>query len=150
MTAILREWHPKCSCTDSGDDKNMKLLSVAVSLCCLTMMGSPLVSSAGPLEIPGVHLTGFGVLPAGIAEPIQADAPIVAQLRSAPIAVIQPFGEEAALERVATPVTAATLPLIGLFGLLTLCAALALGAARRRSVRVVISLSLIHISEPTR
>lgn len=57
----------------------MKLLDLLKSLCLTLMLGTVLTSGAradewnrkttitfsGPVEIPGVHLTGFGVLPAG-------------------------------------------------------------------------------------
>src|SRR5580692_6958592 len=57
----------------------MKLLRVSTTVCCAAMIGAVLTPSAraddwnnktviafsGPVEIPGVHLTGYGVLPAG-------------------------------------------------------------------------------------
>jgi len=57
----------------------MKLLKVSTTMCCAAMIGAVLAPSAkadewnnktvmtfsGPVEIPGVHLTGYGVLPAG-------------------------------------------------------------------------------------
>lgn len=57
----------------------MKLFKAATTVCCMALMGAVLTPSAraddwnrktvitfsGPVEIPGVHLTGFGVLPAG-------------------------------------------------------------------------------------
>src|SRR3954451_13152698 len=57
----------------------MKLFKVAMPLCCLAFMGTafaPPVKAdewnkkttftfSGPVEIPGVHLAGWGVLPAG-------------------------------------------------------------------------------------
>lgn len=57
----------------------MKLLKVSTMVCCAAMIGAVSTSSAkaddwnnktvmtfsGPVEIPGVHLTGYGVLPAG-------------------------------------------------------------------------------------
>jgi len=57
----------------------MKLLRVATPVFCMALMGTALSPSAkaddwnrkteitfsGPVEIPGVHLTGWGVLPAG-------------------------------------------------------------------------------------
>ena len=57
----------------------MKLFSAATTVCCLAAMGALLAPSAkadewnkktvitfsGPVEIPGVHLAGFGILPAG-------------------------------------------------------------------------------------
>ncbi len=57
----------------------MKLLKVSTMVCCAAMIGAVMSPSAkadewnnktvmtfsGPVEIPGVHLTGYGVLPAG-------------------------------------------------------------------------------------
>jgi hypothetical protein len=57
----------------------MKLLKAATTVCCMAVMGAVLAPGAradewnrkttitfsGPVEIPGVHLTGWGVLPAG-------------------------------------------------------------------------------------
>jgi len=57
----------------------MKLLKSATTVCCVALMGAALapgakaddwnrktvVTFSGPVEIPGVHLTGFAVLPAG-------------------------------------------------------------------------------------
>ena len=57
----------------------MKLFKAATTVCCMVLMGAALVSSAradewnrktvitfsGPVEIPGVHLAGWAVLPAG-------------------------------------------------------------------------------------
>jgi hypothetical protein len=57
----------------------MKLLNVSTTLCCAALLGALSAPSAkaddwnnktvmtfsGPVEIPGVHLTGYGVLPAG-------------------------------------------------------------------------------------
>src|SRR5271170_610512 len=57
----------------------MKLFKVSTTVCCLALMGAVYTPSAkaddwnnktvmtfsGPVEIPGVHLTGWGVLPAG-------------------------------------------------------------------------------------
>jgi hypothetical protein len=59
--------------------KEMKLFKAATMVCCMTLMGAVLTPGAkaddwnrktvitfsGPVEIPGVHLTGWGVLPAG-------------------------------------------------------------------------------------
>src|SRR5580692_5326999 len=233
----------------------MKLLRVSTTVCCAAMIGAVLTPSAraddwnnktvmtfsGPVEIPGVHLTGYGVLPAGtyvfklldsqsdrhivqifiedmktvyatilaipnyrlkatdkavitfserpagepealrawfypgknwgdefvypksrameiaktanvpvlytealipleVAEPIKsADAPVVVQLKQAPIMAVQPTGEQVELAAVVTappvempvattpmpaadvlPATASTLPLIGLIGLISL------------------------------
>ena len=57
----------------------MKLFKAATTVCCMTLMSAVLSPGAkadefnrkttmtfsGPVEIPGVHLVGFGVLPAG-------------------------------------------------------------------------------------
>src|SRR5271170_2030587 len=57
----------------------MKLFKAMTTMCCMALMGAMLASSAkaddwnrktvitfsGPVEIPGVHLTGWAVLPAG-------------------------------------------------------------------------------------
>jgi hypothetical protein len=57
----------------------MKLFKAATTLCCVALMGAALITSAkademnrktvvtfsGPVEIPGVHLKGWRVLPAG-------------------------------------------------------------------------------------
>src|ERR1700704_6669653 len=57
----------------------MKLLNTVTTVCCLTLMSTALATNgradewnkktvitfSGPVEIPGVHLTGWGVLPAG-------------------------------------------------------------------------------------
>src|SRR5450631_3921952 len=57
----------------------MKLFKAATTVCCIAVMGAVLAPGAraddwnrkttitfsGPVEIPGVHLTGFGILPAG-------------------------------------------------------------------------------------
>ena len=244
----------------------MKLFKAATTVCCMALMGAVLAPSAkaddwnrktvitfsGPVEIPGVHLAGWGVLPAGtyvfkildsqsdrhivqifskdeltvyatilaipnyrlkatdktvmtfrerpagqpealrawfypgrnwgeefvypkakaielakatntpvlftaveipleVAEPIKsADAPVVVELKRAPIMAIQPTGEEVQLAQVVTPppaqteiamatpvekalpATASPLPLIGLLGLLALGGALALRVAERR------------------
>jgi len=83
------------------------------------------------------------------AEPIKtADAPVVAELKRAPIMAIKPTGEEVQLTAVVTappamtevasaqpdklPATASPLPLIGLLGLMTLFGALAARTAARR------------------
>jgi hypothetical protein len=82
-------------------------------------------------------------IPVEVAEPIKTvDAPVVVELKRAPIMAIKPTGEEVALVEVVTlppaveeaqvvadpvvatlPATASTLPLIGLLGLLALGAA---------------------------
>ena len=84
-------------------------------------------------------------LPVEVEEIKAVDEPVVAQLRDAPVAAIQPTGEEVVLAQVVTPPpaeqliasaelphTASNLPLIGLFGLMTLGAAFALGAFAKR------------------
>lgn len=236
----------------------MKLLKASTTVCCIALLGAVLTPSAkadewnnktvmtfsGPVEIPGVHQTGWGVLPAGtyvfklldsnsdrhivqifsadektviatilaipnyrlkatdktvisfserpagepealrawfypgknwgdefvypkaraieiaktanvpvlytealipieVAEPIKsADAPVVVQLKQAPIMAVQPTGEQVELAAVVTappaempvatttmpvadtlPATASTLPLICLIGLISLCGA---------------------------
>ena len=59
--------------------KKMKLLKAATTISCMALVGAMLAPSAkadgwnrktvitfsGPVEIPGVHLAGWGVLPAG-------------------------------------------------------------------------------------
>jgi hypothetical protein len=85
-------------------------------------------------------------IPSEVAEPIQtADAPVVLQLRQAPVMAIQPSGEEVQLSEVVTappaptqeanralPATASSLPLIGLLGLLALCATFGFRLAEKR------------------
>ena len=92
-------------------------------------------------------------LPLEIAEPIKsADEPVVAQLRAAPIMAAQPTGEEVQLAEVVTPPpapvevvaaapvaeektlpsTASLLPLMALFGLLTLGGAMVLRLTAKR------------------
>jgi len=92
-------------------------------------------------------------LPLEVAEPIKsADAPIVVQLRSAPIMAVKPTGEDMQLAEAVTPppaetevaaapmmaeektlpATASLLPLMALFGLLALGGALALRVAEKR------------------
>ena len=248
----------------------MKTLKVVTTVCCVALMGAALAPSAkadewnkktvitfsGPVEIPGVHLKGWGVLPAGtyvfkildsqsdrhivqifnkdetaiyatdlaipnyrlkatdktvitfterpagepealrawfypgrnwgeefvypkaramvlaktantpvlfttaelpeeVAEPIKsADAPVVVELRRAPIMAYKPTGEEVQLAEVVTappadtlvamaprvetvqekklPETASTLPLIALLGLISLGAAFAVRAFKIR------------------
>ena len=88
-------------------------------------------------------------LPVEVAEPIKtADEPVVAELKQAPVMAVQPTGEEVQLAEVVTPppaetvavaappeelpATAGTMPLISLFGLMALGAALAVrGFAKR-------------------
>src|SRR5271163_2552729 len=57
----------------------MKSIQAATTVCCIALMGAAFTTNAradesnkkttitfsGPVEIPGVHLTGWGVLPAG-------------------------------------------------------------------------------------
>jgi len=90
-------------------------------------------------------------IPVEVAEPIKSvDEPVVVQLRQAPIMAIKPTGEEVQLAVVVTPPpaevativaaapeaelpkTASPYPLIGLFGLLALSAALAINVVARR------------------
>jgi hypothetical protein len=244
----------------------MKLFKAATTVCGMALMGAWLtpmavaddwnrktvITFSGPVEIPGVHLTGFGILPAGtyvfkildslsdrhivqifsqdektvyatilaipnyrlkatdktvitfreraagepealrawfypgrnwgeefvypkaramelakvtktpvlftpvelaveVAEPIKADAPVVVELRRAPIMAIQPTGEEVQLAAVVTPPpaqveaaaapavmeqslpsTASPMPLTALFGLISLGGAFVVRAAARR------------------
>jgi len=81
-------------------------------------------------------------IPLEVAEPIKSvDEPVVVQLKQAPIMAVQPTGETVQLAQVVTPPpaevaaqpeelpkTASPFPLIGLFGLLALSAALAIHA----------------------
>jgi hypothetical protein len=91
-------------------------------------------------------------LPVEITEPmLTADAPVVVQLKQAPVMAIQPTGEEVQLAQVVTPppaeepevamaapvaaalpATASPLPLMALFGLLALGGVLALRVAEKR------------------
>lgn len=90
-------------------------------------------------------------IPVEVAEPIKtADAPLVLELKRAPIMAIQPTGEEVLLAQVVTPppvqtevamarpvekalpATASPLSLIGLLGLLALLGAFALRAIENR------------------
>jgi hypothetical protein len=86
-------------------------------------------------------------IPAEVAEPIKtADAPVVQQMKQAPVMAIQPSGAEVELSEVVTappaqtqeanrtalPHTAGTLPLIGLLGLLALFGSLLFRIAERR------------------
>src|SRR5579872_420094 len=94
-------------------------------------------------------------IPVEVAEPIKsADAPIVMQLRQAPIMAIKPTGEEVQLAEVVTPppaltetqvaaetpavvektlpATASEMPLIALFGLLALGGGFAIRAVAKR------------------
>ena len=91
-------------------------------------------------------------LPLEVAEPIKsADEPVVAQLRAAPIMAAKPTGEEVQLAEVVTPPppvevvaeapvvvektlpsTASLLPLMALFGLLTLGGAMVLRLTAKR------------------
>src|SRR6185295_10511729 len=82
-------------------------------------------------------------------EPIRAvDAPVIVQLKRAPIMAFQPTGEEVQLAAVVTPPpaqteaasarsanlpsTASPLPLVALLGLMTLCGAFMIRTAARR------------------
>ena len=86
-------------------------------------------------------------IPVEAAEPIRtADAPVVAQLRQAPVMAIQPSGEPVQMAEVVTappaevlvasakelPATASDVPLIGLFGLMSLFAAFSLRFVSKR------------------
>jgi hypothetical protein len=88
-------------------------------------------------------------LPVEIAEPVKsADAPVVVELKRAPIMAIRPTGEEVELAAAVTPppamspaatettttlpATASPLPMIAMFGILALLGAFALRTAARR------------------
>jgi hypothetical protein len=86
-------------------------------------------------------------LPVEVAEPIKSvDAPVVAELRRAPIMAIRPTGEEVQLAQAVTPppaaaeaaalatlpATASSLPLIAMFGMLALISAFALRSIAKR------------------
>jgi hypothetical protein len=86
-------------------------------------------------------------LPEEVAEPIKSvDAPVVAELRRAPIMAIRPTGEEVQLAQAVTPppaateaatpaalpATASSLPLIAMFGMLALISAFALRSIAKR------------------
>jgi hypothetical protein len=91
-------------------------------------------------------------LPLEVAEPIKsADEPVVAQLRAAPVMAAKPTGEEVQLTEVVTPPpaqvevaaapvvvektlpsTASLLPLMALFGLMTLGGAMVLRLTAKR------------------
>jgi hypothetical protein len=84
-------------------------------------------------------------MPLEFAEPIgSADAPLVVNMKQAPILAVKPTGEEVPLAEVVTPPpalaepgtalphTASPLPLVGLVGLLALGAALAANVAGKR------------------
>ncbi len=84
-------------------------------------------------------------LPVEVAVPLTADAPYVAQMKTAPVMAYQPTGAPVQLAEVVTPPppaemraslpkTAGNLPLIGMFGLLTLFAGFAV-----RQIRSTIS-----------
>ena len=87
-------------------------------------------------------------LPVEVAEPIRMDQPVVAQLAQAPVMAIQPTGDDVELAQVVTvppaepmlmasakelPRTASSLPLIALFGLLSLGGAFAVRLADKRT-----------------
>jgi hypothetical protein len=86
-------------------------------------------------------------IPLETAEPIQSkDVPVVVQLMQAPVMAVQPTGEQVEMAQVVTPpppagmlvakaqlpATASNVPLIGLFGLITLFGAFAARASSRR------------------
>jgi hypothetical protein len=81
-------------------------------------------------------------LPVEVAE-IEKDAPVVAQLRQAPVLAVQPTGEEVQLAEVVTPpppaelvatlpTTASSLPLIAFLGLLALGGVFVIRSAEKR------------------
>jgi hypothetical protein len=88
-------------------------------------------------------------IPLEVTEPIKpADAPVIAQLRAAPLKAVQPTGEQVELAQVVTPPppaelqlasarelpkTASNVPLMGLFGLMALCGAFAVRASVKRT-----------------
>ncbi len=84
-------------------------------------------------------------LPVEVTETIKADAPVVVELKRAPVMAFKATGEEVQVAEVVTPppaaethastlpATASNLPLIGLLGLLALGGALALRMAERRA-----------------
>ena len=87
-------------------------------------------------------------LPVEVTEPIATvDAPVIAQMRVAPLLALQPGGTQVEIAQVVTPPppaevlvasaaelpkTAGNVPLAGLFGLLALCGGIAASAARKR------------------
>jgi hypothetical protein len=89
-------------------------------------------------------------IPLEVTEPVQsASAPVVVELKQAPIMAVQPTGEEVQVAQVVTPpppqeleptvlaqtslpATASPAPLIGLLGLLTLVGAFAVRATAKR------------------
>ncbi len=85
-------------------------------------------------------------IPVEVAEPVKSvEAPVVVQLRQAPIMAIKPTGDEVAVAEVVTPPpaqaevaektlpkTASPFPLVGLFGLLALGGAFTLRAIASR------------------
>ncbi len=85
-------------------------------------------------------------IPAEVAEPVKTvDAPVIAQLRQAPVMAIQPSGQEVQLAEVVTPpppatlaaslpATASPLPLIALLGFLALGGAFVLRSAAKRAL----------------
>jgi hypothetical protein len=86
-------------------------------------------------------------IPVEVAEPVRtADAPVVAQLRQAPVMAVQPTGEQVQLAEVVTPpppetavaqklpATASPLPLLALLGFLALGGAFVLRSAEKRAL----------------
>lgn len=87
-------------------------------------------------------------IPVEVAEPVHvADAPVIAQLRQAPLIAVQPTGEEVEIAQVVTapppaelvasaklPTTASSLPLIALLGFLALGGAFVLRTVEKRRV----------------
>jgi len=111
---------------------------------------SKAVAIAKEVNLPVIFVADE--LPVEITEPmLTADAPVVVQLKQAPVMAIQPTGEEVQLAQVVTPppaeepevamaapvaaalpATASPLPLMALFGLLALGGVLALRVAEKR------------------
>jgi hypothetical protein len=81
-----------------------------------------------------------------VAEPVTSvDAPVVAQLRTAPVMAVQPTGEEVQIAQVVTPpppaelvaslpATASSLPLIAFLGLLALGGAFLIRSGEKRAL----------------
>jgi hypothetical protein len=88
-------------------------------------------------------------IPVEVTQPVTADAPVVAQMKQAPVMAYQPTGEQVALATVVTappaaelqadtapmaelPHTSSAMPLMALFGLLALGGALGLRMVQKR------------------
>jgi hypothetical protein len=88
-------------------------------------------------------------LPVEVAVPITVDAPFIAQMQAAPVRAYQPTGNEIQLAEVVTPppptgmraavlpTTASPLPLIALFGFLSLCGGLMAQWIKRSTVQSI-------------